>query len=156
MQADRLRIDVDVVAVNTPNHACFKPAERAIHDFIDIAEHGSRLSTVDERPVSVVAAISKVLKPTDETAFERSVFDDLATFVSEYSNDVADLAGNLGQQEKIKEYFTVEVVGQQLLSEDYGFCKLCNDVTIPIHVAPWVQLTHTGTFCFEGRLPSGE
>jgi hypothetical protein len=111
----------------------------------------------------VTEAVAEAGKPfpvkycgTGFMLIQRSVFDDLATFVSEYSNDVADLAGNIGQQEKIREYFTVEVVGQQLLSEDYGFCKLCNDLTIPIHVAPWVQLTHTGTFCFEGRLPSGE
>lgn len=84
---------------------------------------------------------------------QRAVLEDLEGYVNEYSNDVADLAGNLGQQEKIKEFFSVEVVNEQLLSEDYWFCDLCHNFGIPIHVAPWVQLTHTGTFQFEGRLP---
>lgn len=36
------------------------------------------------------------------------------------------------------------------LSEDYYFSKLARKAGISTHVAPWVQLTHTGTYEFEG------
>lgn len=41
---------------------------------------------------------------------------------------------------------------KRYLSEDYFFCKLCREIGIKIWVAPWVNLTHHGTFQYHGNL----
>ena len=36
------------------------------------------------------------------------------------------------------------------LSEDFAFCKLARDNGYGVWVAPWIKLTHTGTYQFSG------
>jgi len=38
------------------------------------------------------------------------------------------------------------------LSEDYHFCNIYRKIGGKIYAAPWVQLAHIGTYCFEGQL----
>lgn len=55
----------------------------------------------------------------------------------------------------IKEFFATSIdeeSGGRLLSEDYHFCKLARKNGIKIWAAPWVQLTHCGTYNFHGNL----
>jgi len=51
---------------------------------------------------------------------------------------------------QIYDFFSISIERETniLLSEDYHFCKLCNDNDIPIYVAPWIRLQHTGTYTF--------
>lgn len=42
----------------------------------------------------------------------------------------------------------------RLMSEDYSFCQLARKIGIKVWMCPWMQLTHIGTYMFQGSLPS--
>lgn len=85
---------------------------------------------------------------------KREVFDKLGELVPSYSNDVVDLGGKMKQSEPIKEFFTtsIEPGTNRLLSEDYHFCRIWRETGGQVHAAPWCQLSHIGTYAFEGQL----
>jgi hypothetical protein len=85
---------------------------------------------------------------------KREVFTKLADHVPHYSNDVADLSGQMQQQEQIYEYFatSIEPETNRLLSEDYHFCRIWRLTGGKVWAAPWCQLSHIGTYAFEGNL----
>ena len=85
---------------------------------------------------------------------KREVFDKLKPTVPSYSNDVADLGNTIGAKEVIHEYFatSIEESTNRLLSEDYHFCSIYRALGGQIWAAPWVVLSHIGTYAFEGRL----
>jgi len=85
---------------------------------------------------------------------KREVFDKLGKLVPSYSNDVVDLGGKMQQSEPIKEFFTtsIEPGTNRLLSEDYHFCRIWRESGGQVHAAPWCQLSHIGTYAFEGQL----
>jgi len=85
---------------------------------------------------------------------KREVFDKLGELVPSYSNDVVDLGGKMQQSEPIKEFFTtsIEPGTNRLLSEDYHFCRIWRESGGQVHAAPWCQLSHIGTYAFEGQL----
>jgi hypothetical protein len=86
---------------------------------------------------------------------KRSVFEKMNEVVPTYQNDVLDMSGNLKPKEEIRQYFTCSIEEEtgRLLSEDYHFCytwrKKCGG---KIHAAPWMNLSHHGTYVFEGQL----
>lgn len=51
------------------------------------------------------------------------------------------------------EYFFLvkDQVLKQQLTEDYAFCRLCRENGFKIYVAPWVRLSHTGSYIFSGQ-----
>ena len=85
---------------------------------------------------------------------KREVFEQLADKVPSYSNDVGDLSGQMKQAEKIYEYFatSIEPETNRLLSEDYHFCRIWRMNGGKVYAAPWAQLSHIGTYAFEGQL----
>ena len=85
---------------------------------------------------------------------KREVFEKLSDLVPTYNNDVMDLGGSLGSQEKIKEYFatSIEPETNRLLSEDYHFCYIWRKAGGKVYAAPWAQLSHIGSYAFEGQL----
>ena len=84
---------------------------------------------------------------------KREVFEQLADKVPSYINDVTDLSGSI-RQDEIKEYFatSIEDGTRRLLSEDYHFCNVWRQNGGKVWAAPWAQLSHIGTYCFEGQL----
>jgi hypothetical protein len=84
---------------------------------------------------------------------KREVFEQLADKVPSYTNDVTDLGGTTTGK-VIKEYFTtsIEEGTNRLLSEDYHFCQEWRKAGGKVYAAPWVELSHIGTYAFEGRL----
>ena len=84
---------------------------------------------------------------------KRQVFEDLIGNVPSYLNNVLDL-NNPGNCEKINEFFATQIEPESniLLSEDYDFCKKARKIGKKVWAAPWVQLSHIGTYAFEGRL----
>jgi hypothetical protein len=88
---------------------------------------------------------------------KREVFEMLAPLVASYTNDVTDLSGSIGA-ERISEYFatSIDPASNRLLSEDYHFCTIWRRSGGKVHVAPWVNLAHVGSYVFEGRLLSEE
>jgi hypothetical protein len=84
---------------------------------------------------------------------KREVFEQLADKVPSYINDVTDLSGSI-KQDEIKEYFatSIEEGTRRLLSEDYHFCNIWRKAGGKVWAAPWAQLSHIGTYAFEGQL----
>jgi len=86
---------------------------------------------------------------------KREVFEALADKVPEYTNDMYLSTDVVETPNMIKEFFATSIdpeANNRLLSEDYHFCKLARKNGFKIHAAPWVQLTHTGTYIFSGAL----
>lgn len=83
---------------------------------------------------------------------KREVFEKLKETTPVYRNDVTDLGNQLGYEE-MNEYFACSIdETRRLLSEDYHFCKIARDAGMKVWAAPWVNLTHVGTYAFEGQL----
>ena len=84
---------------------------------------------------------------------KRGVFESLKDKVPTYTNDI-HYAVDQGKKEVIHEFFTTSIdeESNRLLSEDYHFCKLARKNGYKIYAAPWADLTHTGTYNFNGRL----
>ena len=84
---------------------------------------------------------------------KREVFEKLADKVPSYINNVVDTNGGL-KADPIKEYFSTSIEPESgvLLSEDYHFCKLARTHGIKVYAAPWAQLSHMGSYLFEGQL----
>lgn len=84
---------------------------------------------------------------------KRKVFEKLSNIVPNYINNILDLSKSL-KKEEIKEYFSTSIDEEIkiLMSEDYHFCKLARDNGIKVWAAPWVQLSHLGSYLFEGKL----
>lgn len=76
---------------------------------------------------------------------KREVFEQLEPHVHKFKNN------NENGDTLIGEYFFIRNDSNQTqMSEDIAFCWLCRQQGIPIHIAPWVQLKHMGTYSFEG------
>ena len=85
---------------------------------------------------------------------KRKVFEQLKDITPSYINDVVDLSQANAPRERITQYFTesIEPETERLLSEDYHFCRQWRLQGGKIYAAPWVQLSHHGTYAFDGRL----
>ena len=85
---------------------------------------------------------------------KRSVFEALADKVPSYTSDMYLATDTVREPKIIKEYFatSIDEATNRLFSEDYHFCKLARHNGFKIYAAPWVQLSHTGTYVFSGAL----
>lgn len=86
---------------------------------------------------------------------KRSVFDALSDSVPSYSNDMYLSTDNERKPKIVKEFFatSIDEISNRLLSEDYHFCKIARKAGMKVWAAPWVQLTHCGSYNFSGQLP---
>ena len=84
----------------------------------------------------------------------RVVFDELIEKTPSYINDVVDLSQVDAPRERIYQFFTesIEPGTERLLSEDYHFCRQWRLHGGKVYAAPWVQLSHHGTYAFDGKL----
>lgn len=55
---------------------------------------------------------------------------------------------------QLYQYFDTSICDKtkRLLSEDYFFCKLAKENGYTIYGAPWVNLSHTGSYTFKGQV----
>jgi len=72
---------------------------------------------------------------------KRGVFDALSEHVSNY----------VPRQEVIKEFYAtaIEPGTGNLVTEDYHFCRQARRHGFKVYAAPWVRLSHAGTYVFE-------
>jgi len=84
---------------------------------------------------------------------KREVLTGLIGKVPYYLNNVLDIS-NPSNGETIHEFFATQIEEDTkiLLSEDYDFCKKARNNGFTVWAAPWVELSHIGTYAFEGRL----
>lgn len=85
---------------------------------------------------------------------KRQVFEKLKDKVPHFKP--ADEMGIIleGNNDLVPEYFSTAVDPETkiLLSEDYYFCELWIKNGGQVWAAPWVELRHTGTYVFSGKL----
>ena len=87
---------------------------------------------------------------------KREVFEALRPTVPKYTNDMILIVDKNPQKKIIDEFFATSIdeeSGNRLLSEDYHFCKIARKAGFKVYAAPWAQLTHSGTYNFNGTLP---
>jgi hypothetical protein len=84
---------------------------------------------------------------------KREVLEGMKDGLPSYLNNVLDI-NNPANGESITEYFAtmIEPETQILLSEDYFFCRKAREAGYSVWAAPWAELSHIGTYAFEGRL----
>jgi hypothetical protein len=82
---------------------------------------------------------------------KRGVFDALSEDVSEYLSDY------LPDRTVIKEFYAtaIEPESGRLIAEDYHFCRQARNHGFKIYAAPWVHLTHAGTYVFDRSFDPG-
>lgn len=85
---------------------------------------------------------------------KRNVFEFLKDKVPTYTNDMFFAVDQERKVKVIYEFFatSIDEPSNRLLSEDYHFCKLARQNGFQVWAAPWVKLTHTGTYNFNGNL----
>ena len=82
---------------------------------------------------------------------KREVFEKLKDHVGWYTNGGASV--NL--KDKVYDFFKVQNVNHELLSEDYNFCHIYREHGGTVWVAPWCELGHFGAYCFNGQYAQG-
>lgn len=82
---------------------------------------------------------------------QRKVFELLKEHVGWYTNGGVTIDAD----EKVYDFFKVQNVDNQLLSEDYNFCHLYREHGGDIWVAPWCELGHFGSYLFAGQYAEG-
>lgn len=89
---------------------------------------------------------------------KREVFEGLIGKVPTYTNDMYHAVDEERKVKVINEFFatSIDEESNRLLSEDYHFCKIARQNGVKIYGAPWVRLSHTGTYVFNGRLLTTE
>jgi len=71
----------------------------------------------------------------------RHVFDRLKPHVGWYQKD----------NERHHDYFKVQNVNNELLSEDYNFCHMYREHGGTVWLAPWCEVGHFGAYLFSGQ-----
>lgn len=87
---------------------------------------------------------------------KREVFEGLIDKVPTYNNDMYLAIDGERKPKVIHQFFDTSIdakSGNRLLSEDYHFCKIARDAGYKVWAAPWVQLSHCGSYIFNGQLP---
>ena len=87
---------------------------------------------------------------------KRNIFETLADKVPEYSSDMYMAIDGVRKPKIIKEFFATSIdhtSGNRLLSEDYHFCKIARDNGFTVWAAPWAELSHCGSYIFNGKIP---
>jgi hypothetical protein len=83
-------------------------------------------------------------------AIKRNVFESLKVNVGQYRTDQTGLGG-IQKGDGIYDFWNtgIDPASERLLSEDYQFCQLWKNTGGKIYLAPYVKVTHAGTYWFE-------
>lgn len=82
----------------------------------------------------------------------RDVFEDMKSHVDYYINGGSTIPSN----EKVYNFFQVGVRDGDLLSEDFFFCSKYRELGGTVWAAPWCEVGHFGSYCFNGQYSKGE
>ncbi len=54
----------------------------------------------------------------------------------------------------IKEFYATSIDPKtgKMMTEDYHFCRLARNHGFKVYAAPWVRLSHTGTYVFDSPI----
>ena len=84
----------------------------------------------------------------------RRVFEGLLDKVPTYTSDMFIATDTVREKKVIHQFFDTSICPKtnNLLSEDYHFCALAREHGFKIFAAPWVKLSHTGAYTFNGEI----
>ena len=85
----------------------------------------------------------------------RTVLEKYAAAYPEYSYKPDHIRSeNFSGDREITAFFDcgIDPETKRYLSEDYFFCKNARKIGITIHMCPWMQLQHVGTYIFRGSM----
>jgi hypothetical protein len=85
----------------------------------------------------------------------RTVLEKYAAAYPEYSYKPDHVRSeNFNGDREITAFFDcgIDPETKRYLSEDYFFCKNARKIGITIHMCPWMQLQHVGTYVFRGSM----
>lgn len=105
----------------------------------------------EEQPFDVTKPFKVKDIGTGMMFITRKVFEDLEPHCKKYKNNNV---GNTGIEfgDMVTEYFTTIVDEDSvLLSEDYAFCRMWQNIGGEVWSAPWVRITHSGDYTFSGQ-----
>lgn len=82
----------------------------------------------------------------------RSVFDRLSNIVKKYKHNTSEVYG-IKKGQYIHDFWNLTIDEQEeLLSEDYQFCKTWRDNGGKVHAVAYPEIVHFGTYGFSGKL----
>jgi len=81
----------------------------------------------------------------------RDVFEKLKPHVGWYKNG----GSSIDPEDKVYDFFKVQNINHQLLSEDYNFCHMYREKGGTVWAAPWCVLGHFGAYLFSGQYAQG-
>lgn len=80
---------------------------------------------------------------------KRDVFEQMKPYVKSYRNNQPSI-GSIQINDGMYNFWDLSVDDSgQLLSEDYHFCKIWKSLGGKIYLAPYVRVTHAGTYWFK-------
>jgi hypothetical protein len=165
MDAIRMvQADCDIIAGVYPKKDINWPqVARAVRDGVpdaDLYHHtGDFVINVDNAPPGGFTVPTDKPFPvrnagTGLMLIKRRVFEILKDHVPSYTNNMTTQNKSLKvEADKIHEYFATSIDPEHnvLLSEDYHFCQVWKKAGGEVHIAPWCDLTHNGTYEFSGH-----
>jgi len=85
---------------------------------------------------------------------KREVIEKVGANVPTYTNDMYSAINMDAKDVIISNMFDTSIApdDNRYMSEDYHFCDLARANGFKIYAAPWAQLSHTGTYVFNGQL----
>jgi hypothetical protein len=160
--ATMVRADVDIICGLYPKkEISWNRVSQAVKDGVppnELKNHTGSfvVNVLGDKPLTVkMGEIAEIANGgTGFMLIKRGVFESLADKVPAYRRDMYLSTEIIDKPEYIKEFFatSIDEDDERLLSEDYHFCKLARKHGFKIHIAPWVKLSHTGTYIFDGTL----
>ena len=161
---DMISADKDIVCGLYPKKDInWIKVEKAVKDgvpFADLHKHTGEFVVLLVDNKSATGKINEPLEivsgGTGYMLIKRKVFEGLMKHVPTYTSDMYAAIDTERKPKIIHQFFdtSIDPDDNKLLSEDYHFCKLARKHGYKVWAAPWVSLTHTGTYTFSGSIVS--
>ena len=160
-----IKADKDIICGLYPKKEInWKTVQEAVQKGVDYTELGNHTGSfvvnlvkgVSESTGSINSPMEIDNGGTGFMLIKRNVFEVLQPTVPKYTNDMIRVEEKNPKKKIIDEFFATSIdeeSGNRLLSEDYHFCKIARKAGFKVYAAPWAQLTHSGTYNFNGTLP---
>lgn len=116
----------------------------AIYNVNLTAEHKQELLKNPNQKVEVLYVGSGLM------LIKRNVFEALKPHVGAYKTDQTGI-GEIQKGDTMYDFWNtgIDPTSERLLSEDYQFCQLWKNLGGKIYLAPYVRVTHAGTYWFK-------
>lgn len=105
----------------------------------------------EDNKISIVNGVTEIKDaPTGFLIIKKNVLEDIKNANPEqvYVNDIRAY----GYGKEFYDFFLCGVFENRYLSEDYGFCRLCQKLNYKVYCDTLVKLTHIGQFYYTGCL----